>query len=212
MIFTQADINRKQFQPTLPIDPGLAIQNKSWVRELVKKFYIKHDFQRTIAEIYIIALFIPDIAHPIILPAGPPGSGKTLLLKSVRQTVDPRSPTVSLLERLPRDEKDRRLSIYNSYFPCYDNESHLDWNLMDELCMWVTGYSGSVRELYTTDEMRTFAAKRAIGITGINIPITNPDALNRSFIVDMEPIPDGSNEKTGSKLVAENSFMEAIKT
>jgi hypothetical protein len=94
--------------------------------------------------------------------------------------VDPRAPIESLVERLPRDDKDRRVSIYNSYLACFDNESHLNPDLMDELCTWVTGYSGTVRELYTTDEMRTFSAKRALGITGINIPVTNSDALNRA--------------------------------
>jgi energy-coupling factor transporter ATP-binding protein EcfA2 len=147
----------------------------------------------------------------MFLPTGPAGSGKTLLLKSMRQIVDPRSPHESLVERLPRDEKDRRLSIYNSYFPCFDNESHLDRDLMDELCMWVTGYSGSFRELYTTDQMRTFAAKRAIAITGINIPVTNSDALNRAFIGDMEIIPNGSDGNSESKLIAENEFIDGIK-
>ena len=120
-------------------------------------------------------------------------------------------PIESLVERLPRDEKDRRVSIYNSYFACFDNESHLNPDLMDEICTWVTGYSGTVRELYTTDEMRTFSAKRALGITGINIPITNSDALNRAFIIDMEPIPDGFDENSESKLIAENKFIDETK-
>jgi energy-coupling factor transporter ATP-binding protein EcfA2 len=212
MIFSRADLSRKQQQPKLLFEePEPESQSRRWVGELIDKFYVKHDYQRTIAEVYLIALFIPDIAHPMFLPTGPPGSGKTLLLKSMRQIVDPRSPDESLVERLPRDEKDRRLSIYNSYFPCFDNESHLDRDLMDELCMWVTGYSGSFRELYTTDEMRTFAAKRAIAITGINIPVTNADAINRAFIADMETIPNGSDAKSESKLISENEFTDRIK-
>jgi hypothetical protein len=124
--------------------------------------------------------------------------------------VDPR-PSLALVERLPRDDKDRRVAIYNSYFACFDNESHLSSDLMDEICTWVTGNCMSVRELYTTDEMRTFSAQRALGITGINIPITNSDALNRAFIVDMEPIPDGFDENSESKLIAENKFIDEIK-
>ena len=124
--------------------------------------------------------------------------------------MDPR-PSLALVERLPRDDKDRRVAIHNSYFACFDNESHLNPDLMDEICTWVTGISMSVRELYTTDEMRTFSAQRALGITGINIPITNSDALNRAFIVDMEPIPDGFDENSESKLIAENKFIDEIK-
>jgi hypothetical protein len=205
-------ITREQVQPRLPFaEIAPTDRNRRWVRDLVDKFFIKYDFQRIIAEIYIMSLFIPDISHPIILPTGPRASGKTLFLRSIRQIVDPRAPIESLVERLPRDDKDRRVSILNSYFACFDNESHLSPGLMDELCTWVTGFSMSVRELYTTDEMRTFSAKRAPGITGINIPITNSDALNRAFIVDMESIPDGFDENSESKLIAENKFIEEIK-
>jgi hypothetical protein len=125
--------------------------------------------------------------------------------------VDPRALIESLVERLPRDDKDRRVSIYNSYFACFDNESHLSSDMMDELCTWVTGISMTVRELYTTDEMRTFSAKRALGITGINTPITNSDTLNQAFIVDMESIPDGFDENSESKLIAENKFIDETK-
>jgi hypothetical protein len=212
ILFLSGDPSREQVQPRLPfaeITP--TNRNRRWVRDLVDKFFIKYDFQRIIAEIYIISLFIPDISHPIILPTGPRASGKTLFLRSIRQIVDPRAQIESLVERLPRDDKDRRVSILNSYFACFDNESHLSPDLMDELCTWVTGFSMSVRELYTTDEMRTFSAKRALGITGINIPITNSDALNRAFIVDMESIPDGFDENSESKLIAENKFIDEIK-
>ncbi len=212
ILFLSGDPNREQVQPRLPFaEVAPTDRNRRWVRDLVNKFFIKYDYQRIIAEIYVMTLFIPDISLPIILPTGPRASGKTLLLRSIRQIVDPRAPIESLVERLPRDEKDRRVSIYNSYFACFDNESHLNSDLMDEICTWVTGYSGTVRELYTTDEMRTFSAKRALGITGINIPITNSDALNRSFVVDMESIPDGFDEDSESKLIAENKFIDEIK-
>ena len=161
ILFLSEDPNREQVQPRLPIAEVIpADRNRRWVRELVNKFYIKYEYQRIIAEIYVIALFISDISHPIILPTGPRASGKTLFFKSIRQIVDPR-PFLALVERLPRDDKDRRVSIYNSYFPCFDNESHLSPDLMDELCTWVTGISMSVRELYTTDEMRTFSAQQS---------------------------------------------------
>ena len=210
--FLSGDPNREQVQPRHPFaEVAPTDRNRRWVRDLINKFFIKYDYQRIIAEIYIMSLFIPDISHPIILPTGPRASGKTLLLRSIRQIVDPRASIESLVERLPRDDKDRRVSILNSYFACFDNESHLNPDLMDEICTWVTGYSGTVRELYTTDEMRTFSAKRALGITGINIPITNSDALNRAFIADMESIPDGFDENIESKLIAENKFIDEIK-
>lgn len=44
----------------------------------------------------------------------------------------------------------------------------------------VTGYSGTVRVRHTTDESRIYPSKRIIGINGINIPVINSDALNRT--------------------------------
>jgi hypothetical protein len=51
-----------------------------------------------------------------------------------------------------------------------------------------------------------------MGITGINVPITNSDALNRAFIAEMESIPDGFEENTESKLISENKFIDEIKS
>jgi energy-coupling factor transporter ATP-binding protein EcfA2 len=212
MIFYRSDITKRQVKPRLPFEEiSSSDRNRRWVQELINKFYFKHEYQKKIAEVYVIALFVSDISHPINLVIGPRASGKTVLLRCIRQIVDPQDPPESLVERLPRDEKDRRVSIYDSYFPCFDNESHLSPDLMDELCCWVTGYSGTVRELYTTDEKRSFSAKRALGITGINSPITNSDAVNRAFIPEMESIPDGFDKNSESKLIAENKFVQGIK-
>jgi hypothetical protein len=213
MIFSRAGLDRKQVQPKLlPYEQSdQKTLSRRFIREIIDKFYIKEDYQKTIAEVYLISLFIGDIAHPLILPSGPRGSGKTLFLRSLKLIVDPRAENESLVERLPHDEKDRRVSIYHSYFPCFDNESHLDQDSMDEICAWVTGTSKTIRELYTTDGLRTFAAKRAIGITGINIPVTSSDALNRAFIVDMDSIPDGYDGTSESKLIGENKFINDIR-
>jgi hypothetical protein len=183
ILFMSSDPNREQVYPYQK--DLLAEKSRRPVRDLINRFFFKHEYQRTIAEVYAIALFIPDISIPIILASGPRASGKTLFLRCVRQIVDPR-PLEALVERLPRDDKDRRVAIHNSYFACFDNESHLSSDLMDEICAMVTGVSMSVRELYTTNEIRTFSVKRALGITGINVPITNADALNRAFIAEME--------------------------
>ena len=209
LLFLSSDPNREQVYPYQK--DLLADKSRRPVRDLINRFFFKHEYQRTIAEVYAIALFIPDISLPIILLAGPRASGKTLFLRSLRQIVDPR-PLEALVERLPRDDKDRRVAIHNSYFACFDNESHLSSDLMDEICAMVTGVSMSVRELYTTNEIRTFSVKRALGITGINIPITNSDAINRAFIAEMESIPDGFEENSESKLISENKFIDEIKS
>ncbi len=51
---------------------------------------IKTDYQKLIAEVYVISLFISDIAIPMIIPIGPKGSGKSLLLRLIALIADPR--------------------------------------------------------------------------------------------------------------------------
>ena len=92
ILFLSGEPNREQVQPRLPFaEVAPADRNRRWILHLVNKFFIKHEYQRIIAEIYIMALFIPDISLPVILPTGPRASGKTLFLRSIRQIVDPRA-------------------------------------------------------------------------------------------------------------------------
>jgi hypothetical protein len=80
----------------------------------------------------------------MIIPIGPKGSGKSLLFRQIALIADPRDRIEAFVQRLPRDEKDRRVNIYNNFVSYFDNESALDNYEMDELCTWVTGYSGTV--------------------------------------------------------------------
>jgi hypothetical protein len=125
--------------------------------------------------------------------------------------VDPRDKDEALVQRLPRDQKDRRVNIYNNYISYFDNETTLNSDEMDELCTWVTGYSGTVRVLHTTDESRTYSGKRPIGINGINIPVVNSDILSRSFVVEMQKVDDGSDGLTESQLIPENEIIDDLR-
>ena len=59
---------------------------------------IKNDYQKLIAEAYVISLFISDIAHPTIIPIWPKGSGKSLLLRLIALIVDPRVVNINVAD------------------------------------------------------------------------------------------------------------------
>jgi energy-coupling factor transporter ATP-binding protein EcfA2 len=189
----------------------MAGNRRSLKEEIFDKSTIKNDYQKLIAEVYVISLFISDISHPMIIPIEPKGSGKSLLLRVIALIVDPRDKVEALVQRLPRDEKDRRVNIYNNYLSYYDNETTHDTYEMDELCTWVTGYSGTVRVLHTTDESRTYSGKRPIGLNGINIPVVNSDILSRAFVVEMQKVDDGSDGPGESRLIPENEIIDHIR-
>ena len=116
----------------------------------------------------------------------------------------------SLVQRLPRDSRDRRVNIHKNYISYFDNEGKIEPAIMDEMCTWVTGFSRTVRVLHTTDESRTYSGKRPIGITSIDIPITNSDAMNRSVPIEMDKISDGG-DGTESVLVMEEQYFQNLK-
>ena len=186
--------------------------NRRYLKEeIFDKSTIKNDYQKLIAEVYVISLFISDLAHPMIIPIGPKGSGKSLLLRLIALIVDPRDKVEALVQRLSRDQKDRRVNIFNNYISYFDNETTLNNDEMDELCTWVTGYSGTVRVLHTTDESRTYSGKRPIGLNGINIPVVNSDILSRAFVVEMQKVDDGSDGMNESRLIPENEIINNIR-
>jgi energy-coupling factor transporter ATP-binding protein EcfA2 len=206
-IFRRISADRSQVIPFGTTDNT----SRSVKKEIFDKSTIKNDYQKLIAEVYVISLFISDIAHPMIIPIGPKGSGKSLLLRLIALIVDPRDKDEALVQRLPRDQKDRRVNIFNNYISYFDNETTLNTDEMDELCTWVTGYSGTVRVLHTTDESRTYSGKRPIGINGINIPVVNSDILSRSFVLEMQKVDDGSDGLTESQLIPENEIIHRIR-
>jgi putative DNA primase/helicase len=64
-IFRRIEDGRNQARP-------IPTTNKRYLMD--KIFYkstIKSDYQKLIAEVYVISLFFPDIAHPMIIPIGP---------------------------------------------------------------------------------------------------------------------------------------------
>jgi hypothetical protein len=209
LLFWPTDPNTEQIPSDRDYD-----KSKHHLWEIIDKSTIRHKHQKLIDEVYTVSLFIPDIAHPIAIPIGSAGSGKTMHFRVKKLLVDPVSNHDALVQKLPRDEKDRRVTIHDNFLSYFDNESRLSYDEMDELCMWVTGYSKSIRILHTTDERRTYSGKRSIGINGINIPVSNSDIMSRCFISEhtslLSPIvTDGKDSKT-RKLERESKYLTNI--
>src|SRR5688500_7524850 len=75
-----------------------------------------------------------------------------------------------------------------------DNQNTIpEWGA-DTLCRLVSGEADSKRRLYTDDEDVIIELRRAVILTGINVPTDRGDVLDRSLGVELERIPDGERE------------------
>jgi hypothetical protein len=209
LLFWPADPSTVQIPPDRDYD-----RNRRYLKELVEKSTMMHKHQKLIDEVYTVSLFLPDIAHPMAIPIGPAGSGKTMHFRVKKLLVDPVNNFDALVQKLPKDEKDRRVSIYDNYLSYFDNESMLSYDEMNELCMWVTGYSKTIRILHTTDERRNYSGKRSIGINGINIPVSNSDIMSRCFVSEHKsldsPIAKDGKDSKKQKIERESKYLTKI--
>jgi len=147
---------------------------------------------RLLFMVYIVALLIPDIPHPILILHGPQGSTKTTLMTFCKDLIDPSAIGVGTL---PRDERELIQVLDHSYLNYFDNVSSLnDWT-SDALCRATTGMGFSKRQLYTDDEDVIYRLQRPIGINGINVAAQKPDLLDRSLLIGLEQVPENKRRQ-----------------
>ncbi|MFL6433014.1 MAG: hypothetical protein ACJ71O_04675, partial [Nitrososphaeraceae archaeon] len=160
---------------------------------------VKDDKDKLLLKVYTISLFIPDIAHAMLVLHGEKGAAKTLLKLLIKQLVDPSKPAL-LTMHTSRDELVQQLS--HNYVAYYDNVKNVPKWLADEACKAVTGIGQTKRKLYTNDEDVVYEYKRCLGFSGINICLTEPDALDRSILIELMRIPR-DKRKLESQILSE---------
>jgi hypothetical protein len=146
-----------------------------------------------------MSLFVPDIAHTMLIVHGEQGAAKSLLQRLIKELVDPSRP-ILLTIHASRDEFVQQLS--HNYVAYYDNVKTVPSWLADEACKAVTGIGQTKRKLYTNDEDVVYEYKRCLGFSGINIYLTEPDALDRSILIELIRIPR-DKRKLESQILSE---------
>jgi hypothetical protein len=151
----------------------------------------RKDFE-LLLKCYVMTLFIPDIAKPVLMPHGHQGSAKTTLMVLIKTLVD--SSQVETLS-FPRDKNELIQQLNHNYTAFYDNVSSLRGWISDELCRAVSGSGSTVRKLYTDDDDVIRRFRRGIGINGINLAATKADLLDRGLIFQLERIQEKDRRK-----------------
>lgn len=146
---------------------------------------VKDPGLKMLLKVYIVSLFIPEIAHPILNLYGEKGSAKSMLFRLIKLLVDPGKPELLTLQK---DRNEFIQQLAHNYVAYYDNAKHVPGWLSDEACRAVTGGGHTKRKLYSDDDDVIYDYRRSLGFNGIDITLTAEDALDRSIEVVLERI------------------------
>lgn len=136
--------------------------------------------------VWLVVAPIVNIPRPILGCHGSQGSAKTTAARMLRMSLDPSA--VESIE-IGRDPMELAQVLDHHAIPFFDNVTHIQPWQADMLCRAVTGGGFTKRELYTDTDDVLMSFKRAILVTGINVPTVAPDLLDRFLLVLLERIP-----------------------
>jgi len=132
--------------------------------------------------VYLVACFIPDIAHPIIHLYGGQGSAKSTLFRLLVSLIDPSDEDLLIP---PTSDTELAQKLNQHWMCAFDNLGTVAPWLSDMFSRAVTGTGFSKRELYTDDGAVIYKIKRVIGLNGINIVANKPDLLDRCLLFEL---------------------------
>lgn len=133
----------------------------------------------------LVAAYIPDVPHPIVLLTGEHGTGKTSAAKRLVQLLDPSAAPV---RAQPHKEDDWGVTANGSYVIGIDNVSTIAPWLSDAWCRAVTGDGYVRRQLYTDSDLTVIALRRQIVLTGIDPAGVRGDLADRLLRVELATI------------------------
>ncbi len=152
----------------------------------LKFFNLKNSDFKVLLLVWIVTCFIPDIPHTILYLHGIQGSAKSTIMRLLKQLID--NSSVDLLT-LVSDKAELAQILSHHWLSPFDNVSDISNEVSDTLCRAASGYSFSKRKLYSDEDDVIFSIKRPIALNGINMVFTRADLLERSLLIELEPIP-----------------------
>ena len=138
-----------------------------------------------LVQAWILACFNSEIPYPVLCLSGQQGTSKSTTAKTLRSLVDPNKAPI---RSSARSERDLFISAENNWILPFDNLSRISPSMSDSLCRLSTGGAFSTRQLYADGEEAIFNARRPVIVTGIEEVVTQADLLDRSLLIELEPI------------------------
>jgi hypothetical protein len=169
------------------------------VKLFLKYINVVNPEHRLLLLVSLISGFIPDFPHAMLVVFGSQGSSKSTLAKLCRLVTDPSMIEVA---SFPHSNAELVQALAHHHFLFFDNVSYISEEQSDTLCKAITGGGHTKRALYLDDDDIIYSFMRCIGINGINLVTTRPDLLERSLLVELEPIE--STERRAEKELYES--------
>jgi hypothetical protein len=164
------------------------------IKNIVK---LNNDLEYLMVIAWFINLFY-DTSYPFLILIGQEGSAKTSSTQNLKNLLD---PVDGGLRSFQRNADDIYISAQSNMILGYDNISHINLQLSDELCRISTGGSISKRKHYSNSEQIILKAKRAVLMNGIDGIPDFPDFISRSVIINLQAL-DANDIKTDEEVRA----------
>ncbi|MGB4779785.1 hypothetical protein [Microbacterium sp.] len=145
----------------------------------------KRDARWLVVRGWLAAASFSDIARPLLFPHGRAGSGKTTRALAIASVFDPRD---ELGGALGKDERDALVAAGARFVVAWDNVTSVSVETSNFICRLVTGGTDERRSLFTDEDMYVRSIRRTGLITGLSIPLLEPDALERILPIHCEAI------------------------
>lgn len=140
----------------------------------------------------VIAQFYEDIVVPYLWVLGSQGSGKTTLIRCIRDIIDPAGKTI----HMPRKIDHLAQVLTHNFFPALDNLGKISFEYSNFLCNACTGTNYPTRTLYTNAGDYIFEVKTSGLFASIKTFDIEPDLLSRIFFIRRKDIVNSYDSGT----------------
>jgi hypothetical protein len=138
---------------------------------------------------WLVAAFLPDIPHAVLLLSGLQGTGKSSAARLLVLLVD---PSAAPLRSEPRNLDQWQIAASGSWVVVVDNLSSIPGWLSDAICRAATGDGLVKRKLYSDSDLAVLSFRRVVALTSIDAGALRGDLGERLLLIDLEPIPEAA--------------------
>jgi hypothetical protein len=161
-----------------PVDVDLD-GSRDDLEELAASFHLS-EHELIMCEGWLICA-LAGLQTPILFMRAPAGTGKTTLARLLLSIIEPLCPELDLSKRQNQDMRELIHALRTTQALLIDNVSKLDSGLEDQLAKLVTGYSTTLRTLYT-DATDVIRLRRALIITTTSYDVYKGDLAQRMIV------------------------------